>query len=79
MAKEMICSKCGYKGKPKLHTKGNIGMEIVLWLFFLLPGLIYSIWRHASRYKGCPKCHEPNMLPLDSPLAQKLVAETAQD
>jgi len=75
MAKEMLCVKCGYKGKPKLITKGNIGTEILLWIFFLIPGLIYSIWRHASRYRGCPECKE-TMIPLDSPVAQKIFAES---
>lgn len=77
MVKEKICSNCGFKGKEKLYTKGNIGLELVLWLIFLLPGFIYSIWRHASRYYGCPQCGAANMLPLDSPLAQKLLRETA--
>jgi len=73
MSEERICPNCGYKGKQKLYTKGTIALEIVLWLFFLLPGLIYSIWRLSSRYRGCPKCGAPNMLPLDSPLGQKLI------
>jgi hypothetical protein len=73
MSKEMLCPNCGHKGKPKLYTKGNIFLEIVLWLLFLLPGLIYSIWRLSSRYRGCPQCEAPNMLPLNSPLAQKLI------
>ena len=59
---ELICTNCGYKGKPKLYTKGSIIIEIFLWLLFLLPGLIYSIWRHASRFKGCPKCGRENMI-----------------
>jgi len=72
MSNEKICPNCGFKGREKTYTKGNIGLEMVLWLFFLLPGLIYSIWRLSSRYRGCPKCGAPNMLPLDSPLGQKL-------
>ena len=72
MAKPMICSNCGFIGKPKLYTKGNIGLELILWLMFLLPGLIYSIWRHASRYEGCPQCQASNMIPLDSPMGKKL-------
>jgi len=73
MSNEKICPNCGFKGREKIYTKGNIGLEMVLWLFFLLPGLIYSIWRLSSRYRGCPKCGAPNMLPLDSPLGQKLL------
>ena len=68
-----ICTHCGTISAPKLYTKGSIFLELFLWLLFIIPGLIYSIWRHASRYKGCPKCGAPNMIPQDSPMAQKLL------
>lgn len=67
---EKICTTCGFKGSPKRFTKGSFIIELGLWLCFLVPGLIYSIWRLASRYEGCPKCHGSAMIPLDSPLAQ---------
>jgi hypothetical protein len=69
---DRVCVNCGYVGRPKQFTKGNIGTEILLWLFFLVPGLLYSLWRISSRYAGCPKCGAPNMIPPDSPLAKKL-------
>jgi hypothetical protein len=72
----LICSNCGSQGKPKVITKGNILIEIILWCCILVPGLIYSIWRLSSRYKACPKCGSPNMIPLDSPKAKTLL-ETA--
>jgi hypothetical protein len=73
----MICSQCGYMGQPKLYTKGNIFLEILLWFLFLLPGLIYSIWRHMSRFKGCPKCGAPYMVPLDSPRGRQFIEKFA--
>ena len=77
MAKEMICTNCGHQGKPKLIIKGSAGLEILLWLFFIIPGLIYSLWRSLSpsaKQLICRKCKAPNMIPLDSPLAQKILA-----
>jgi hypothetical protein len=75
MAKEMICAKCGMQTKPKLYTRGSILIEIILWMCFFVPvpGLIYSIWRRMFSYKGCPKCNETNMIPLDSPIAQQML------
>jgi hypothetical protein len=64
--KEMICLNCGTIGKPKSITKGSICIEIILWLLFIIPGLIYSIWRLTTRTKGCPLC-SGKMIPLDSP------------
>lgn len=72
---ELICANCGYQGKAKRITKGSIILEIVLWLMLLLPGLIYSIWRLASRYKGCPQCGAGHMIPVDSPKGRELVDE----
>jgi hypothetical protein len=75
ITKEMLCSNCGYKGKSKTYVKGSAAVEILLWLMFIIPGLIYTAWRSSSRYKACPKCKQPNMLPLDSPVAQKMLKE----
>ena len=75
MAQEKLCPNCLTTAKPKLYTKGDIGTEIVLWLLFILPGVLYSVWRHASRYKGCPECGHAEMIPTNSPRAAKLRAE----
>lgn len=73
MAKKVVCKNCGYVGKSKQHTDGNILIELVLWLLFLLPGLIYSIWRLTTRKTVCAKCGSTNIIPVDSPQGQKLV------
>jgi len=71
----LICSNCGTVGTPKTITKGSFLIELVLWLFFILPGLIYTIWRLASRVKGCNSCGAENMVPLDSPVGKRLQEE----
>jgi len=68
-----LCLNCESIGKPRLITKGDIGTEIVLWLCLLLPGIAYSVWRHTSRYKGCPICGVGGMIPLSSPKAEALI------
>jgi hypothetical protein len=76
MAKTLICTQCGYIGNPKTAIEGNGCLEIVLWLLFIVPGLIYSIWRSTSRHKVCPKCKSPNLIPIDSPRGQQIMKET---
>jgi len=73
--KELLCANCGYQGKPKLRVKGSFVIEVLLWLFFLLPGLIYSVWRLTTKQQVCPQCGNENMIPLDSPRAQQILAE----
>lgn len=75
MSQKLICSACGHIGSLKTAIKGNGLIEIVLWLFFIIPGLIYSIWRSSSRYKVCKKCGSNNLIPLDSPIGQKVLAD----
>jgi hypothetical protein len=71
----LVCTQCGYVGKPKRAIKGNGFIEVILWLCFLIPGLIYSIWRSSSRYKVCPKCGNTALIPLDSPRAKTIMSE----
>jgi hypothetical protein len=75
MTARYICSKCGYVGNPKRYTKGSFVMELALWICFLLPGIIYSVWRLATRYDGCPECESPDMISVYSPIGQKLLRE----
>lgn len=54
--KEIKCPNCQYEGEAMQKTKGSLVIEIILWFFFLIPGLIYSCWRYNSRHYPCPKC-----------------------
>ena len=68
-----VCTNCGYLGNPISITRGDFAIEVLLWLFFLVPGIIYSVWRLTSRYAACPKCKAPNIIPLGSPVAQRFL------
>jgi hypothetical protein len=69
MAEEMHCPNCGIVAEPSVETNGSFLIEIVLWLFMIVPGLLYTLWRLTTRYEACPCCGAPNMIPLDSPKA----------
>ena len=72
MTREMFCTNCGTTAAPRTYTKGSMIIELALWLCFVVPGLFYSVWRLASRYRGCPACGAANMIPPDSPMARGL-------
>jgi len=74
MAKQMVCPNCGTVAVPQKYTKGSFVMEVLLWLLFLVPGLIYSLWRMTTRYKGCPACKAANVIPLGTPRADEILA-----
>lgn len=74
MAAEKLCTNCHFIGKPRKITKGSLLIEILLWIMFIFPGLIYSIWRLTSKISACPQCQAPNMIPLESQMAQRILA-----
>lgn len=78
-SKILVCTQCGYTGDSKNAIKGSGGVELLLWLFFIIPGLIYSVWRSSSRHLVCPKCKNPNLIPLDSPRARKIMRESMSE
>lgn len=73
--KPLFCAMCGTEGRPRRQTRGSFLIEIVLWLLFIIPGLIYSLWRVSTRRSVCAACGSDNVMPLDSPVARKLRAE----
>jgi hypothetical protein len=70
-----FCTNCGGAGYPVRVEKGSTGTAFLLWITFLLPGIIYSIWRANSEHEACPACGSPQVIPVDSPMAQKLMGD----
>ena len=77
-SKNLICTNCGSEGTPKTVHPGSLFAEIILWIFFLLPGLIYSTWRFINIHKACKVCGSQNLVPSDSPVGKKLKKDFEQ-
>jgi hypothetical protein len=70
-----ICAACGYTGGQLKQIPGSFVIELVLWLFFAVPGLIYSLWRLTSAKGMCPSCAKDAMIPTGSPRGAEMLAE----
>ena len=46
------CLECDFVGQPKQYRPGTFGLQVLLWLFFLIPPAIYAIGRLSVRYQG---------------------------
>lgn len=68
----MICLDCGSVCDPGVKTRGKLGIEILLWLFFFVPGFIYSLWRISSRVDVCPACESERIVPISTPIGKKM-------
>ena len=69
---DMYCPHCGTIGTPSLRRKGSGAMQIVLLLFFVVPGILYWMWRQTARPEVCPTCRQPGLIPADSPRAVEM-------
>lgn len=71
-----ICGNCGSIGTPKKTAPGSFLVELALWLCFLVPGIIYSLWRVSTKQPACRSCGAlHSMVPLHSPRGRQLAAE----
>lgn len=77
--KVMVCAQCGHHGPTRRETPGSILVELVLWLCFLIPGLIYSLWRVSARRSVCAVCGAATLVPENSPVGRRLRAQAAQE
>jgi len=77
MGPSQICVECGFVGSPETKAAGGgFGclVEGILWLFFIIPGLIYTVWRASTVKKVCPECGG-HMIPIDSPRGRRLAEQ----
>lgn len=58
---EYYCTSCN-SYFPHIGKKGNGWIELVLYLFYIIPGIIYSIWRRAGNSNVCPKCNSTSVI-----------------
>ncbi|MDE2173260.1 MAG: hypothetical protein KGJ31_01490 [Patescibacteria group bacterium] len=69
----MVCTNCGHVGSPKKEIPGSIWITLILLCFYILPGIIYEIWRNNGTKKICTLCGSANLVPIDSPNAIKIL------
>ena len=69
----VVCDCCGHVGLPVSQIKGSLGVEILLWLFFLVPGLIYTVWRYSTRHNMCGACGKTALIPVECPKGRERV------
>ena len=61
VAQQYYCGACRAYF-PEAGARGNGWIELVLYLFALVPGIIYSIWRRSGNMRVCPKCRSSSVI-----------------
>ncbi|MDR2192605.1 MAG: hypothetical protein LBO62_07000 [Endomicrobium sp.] len=91
---KMICTKCGRQDEPVTKGGGSCLLEIVLWFIFLIIAatgfplfsilllipIAYTLSRFFIRKKDvCSACGSEDIIPLDTPMAKKLLKDLEDD
>jgi hypothetical protein len=84
---DKLCTACGTIAQPDFKSTASPGIGLFMWIgglvlalfvhwiFILLP-VGHLIARAASKdLEVCPKCASPQVVPLDTPIAQKLLKD----
>jgi hypothetical protein len=59
------CTNCNNLTLGRKHTPGKLWIEVILWLMFLLPGFLYSLWRLSGRRRVCDNCGNPYLIKIE--------------
>jgi hypothetical protein len=72
-----ICTRCGTaSATPSMPGSGWI--ELILWMY-IVPGMIYSIWRRSNKSHTCHACGCKDLIPIYTPAGQRLLEECHPD
>lgn len=70
-----FCKSCGMQTNGITKAPGSVVMVVLLWLFLLPIGIIYSAIRFAKRAKVCPHCGGKDLIPVGTPEAQRIMRD----
>jgi ribosomal protein S27AE len=84
---EKLCTACGTVAQPEMRSTMSDGIALLMWggglllaffvswFFLVLPIGHLLVRLGASDQEVCPKCGSPQVVPLDTPVAQNLLKE----
>lgn len=75
---EYICKSCGSIG-AETHKRGSGWITLILLFCYIVPGIIYSLWRSTTVRLVCSECGSPEIVGTDTPIGQKLVTQYHSD
>lgn len=66
-----LCTQCGAETSAPLRLPpGSPWVALALAVPFVIPGVIYTVWRYAMRRSVCPTCGHAALIPGTAPLAR---------
>lgn len=70
-SRHFLCTQCGAETSAPLKVPpGSAWVALALAVPFVLPGVVYTVWRYSMRRPVCPTCGHAQLIPGDAPLAR---------
>lgn len=74
LTRKYLCMECGCQRDPIIAKRGFLVIELFMWLMYILPGIIYSIWRRVRTQQVCSNCRTPSIVLTSSSRAMGMMA-----
>lgn len=71
--RKYLCMECGCQRDPIDAKRGLLVIEVFMWLLYIIPGVIYSIWRRVRKQQVCSKCRNPSVVLTSSSRAMGIM------
>lgn len=69
-----VCKHCEEIGQVDLKMPGNGWVEFVLYLCYIAPGIIYSVWRRKGKKQVCGACRSDQLVAAKTRMGQQIIA-----
>jgi len=74
-----ICKQCGTAQYGEHVLPGSGWIEFVLYVVYIVPGIIYSIWRRSKKRPTCRACGSRDVVSLSTPVGSQLARQHFPD
>lgn len=54
---------------------GSGWVEFVLYLFWIAPGIVYSVWRRKGKFQACSACGSKEVVAARTKAAQRIISD----
>lgn len=71
----LFCQDCELAGVGASSKRGSVLITILLLCFFLIPGIVYMIYRNHTKGTQCEHCHSKNVIPITSAKVKKVLGD----
>jgi hypothetical protein len=73
--REMVCTRCGARMMPRRSSHCSAVITVLLLLLWIIPGLLYIGYCMAKSQQICSVCGSSEIVPVNSPVAQRIISE----